>query len=287
MRTIAEGALTHERILVATALDAASSSVLEAAVAPFMDARKALALCHVRDEPERYLDAALRGEERRALDEAARQRLELWSAGCLRPYPRELLVEAAGLPIDGIARAAERWGPDLIAVGASSVSGFLSRLIGAVSDRVVRQVGVDVLVARVSPASSVVLAATDLSDPSFAAIAMAAEEARRRAGSLVVLHVADGSVPFFAESDDAPGYEQRTEARSWVEHAVARTGMHAAVEIDEGPAVQRIVARARDVRAELLVVASHGRTGLTRVLLGSAAEDLTRESPCSVLVVRR
>jgi nucleotide-binding universal stress UspA family protein len=47
-----------------------------------------------------------------------------------------------------------------------------------------------------------------------------------------------------------------------------------------------IVKEARRTHASLVIVGSHGRTGLARALLGSVAEKVVRHSPCPVLVVR-
>jgi nucleotide-binding universal stress UspA family protein len=54
-----------------------------------------------------------------------------------------------------------------------------------------------------------------------------------------------------------------------------------------GEPVESIVATARSWPADLVVIGSHGRDGLNRVLLGSVAEGVTRHAPCPVLVVRR
>ena len=53
-----------------------------------------------------------------------------------------------------------------------------------------------------------------------------------------------------------------------------------------GSPVETIVAYAEDLRVDLLVIATHGRTGLSHVLLGSVAERIVREAPCPVLTVR-
>jgi nucleotide-binding universal stress UspA family protein len=49
---------------------------------------------------------------------------------------------------------------------------------------------------------------------------------------------------------------------------------------------ERIVTRAREGRHDLVVVGTHGRTGIKFVLLGSVAEYVVRYAPCSVMVVR-
>jgi len=50
--------------------------------------------------------------------------------------------------------------------------------------------------------------------------------------------------------------------------------------------VETIVAHALENRVDLIVIATHGRTGLSHVLLGSVAERIVREAPCPVLTIR-
>jgi universal stress protein A len=54
----------------------------------------------------------------------------------------------------------------------------------------------------------------------------------------------------------------------------------------EGPAAEGILETATKLPAQLIVVGTHGRTGLSRIALGSVAESVLRGAPCSVLVVR-
>ena len=54
-----------------------------------------------------------------------------------------------------------------------------------------------------------------------------------------------------------------------------------------GSPVTEILAVAEDKKVDLIVMASHGRTGLSRLLMGSVAEGVMREAPCPVLVVRQ
>jgi nucleotide-binding universal stress UspA family protein len=53
-----------------------------------------------------------------------------------------------------------------------------------------------------------------------------------------------------------------------------------------GSPVESIVSYAIDHRIDLIVIATHGRTGLSHVLLGSVAERIVREAPCPVLTLR-
>jgi nucleotide-binding universal stress UspA family protein len=54
----------------------------------------------------------------------------------------------------------------------------------------------------------------------------------------------------------------------------------------EGDPAQEIVRFAADAGMDLIVMGTHGRTGLERLLMGSVAEKVMREAPCSVLVVK-
>jgi len=54
----------------------------------------------------------------------------------------------------------------------------------------------------------------------------------------------------------------------------------------EGDPATAIVRYARDAAMDLVVMGTHGRTGLDRLLLGSVAEKVLRDAPCSVLVVK-
>jgi nucleotide-binding universal stress UspA family protein len=53
-----------------------------------------------------------------------------------------------------------------------------------------------------------------------------------------------------------------------------------------GPAAPSITRFARDTGADLIVLASHGRTGIRRLVLGSVTEQVLRTAPCNVLVIR-
>lgn len=53
-----------------------------------------------------------------------------------------------------------------------------------------------------------------------------------------------------------------------------------------GSPVEAIVAYAAELKVDMIVIATHGRTGLSHVLLGSVAERIVREAPCPVLTIR-
>lgn len=80
-----------------------------------------------------------------------------------------------------------------------------------------------------------------------------------------------------------------TVARESLDAVVARarkSGVSVDGELREGAAWSQICEVARERRADLVVIGSHGRRGLPRALLGSVAEKVVRTAPCPVLVVR-
>lgn len=63
-------------------------------------------------------------------------------------------------------------------------------------------------------------------------------------------------------------------------------GVNWAALVRRGAAYDEIVETARDRKTDLLIITTHGRTGLTHFLIGSTAEKIVRHAPCPVLVVR-
>jgi nucleotide-binding universal stress UspA family protein/CBS domain-containing protein len=71
-----------------------------------------------------------------------------------------------------------------------------------------------------------------------------------------------------------------------VQTALQARGVTAECETVEGPASEVIVRRARQLGADLIAITTHGRTGVDRMVFGSVAEDVLRQTPCPVLLVR-
>ena len=62
--------------------------------------------------------------------------------------------------------------------------------------------------------------------------------------------------------------------------------VHVEHRLEEGDAAKRILEVAQEIQAGLIVMGTHGRTGLGRLLLGSVAEHVLRKATCPVLTVR-
>jgi nucleotide-binding universal stress UspA family protein len=120
-----------------------------------------------------------------------------------------------------------------------------------------------------------VMFATDFSPLAHAAGAVARDIARESGAVLQVVHV----VPPVTE----------TPAPARLRDAAAALGTGPAVETVQlsGRPATAIAAHARDHGIDLIVVGTHGRTGVSRALLGSVAEAVVRHAPCPVLCVPR
>ncbi len=71
------------------------------------------------------------------------------------------------------------------------------------------------------------------------------------------------------------------------EHELKRAGFNTTVKVLPGDPREALVETARLEKADLLVVGSHGRTGLPKLVLGSVASHVVAHAPCDVLVVKR
>jgi nucleotide-binding universal stress UspA family protein len=197
----------------------------------------------------------------------------------------------------GILQAALNMGVDLVALGNRGDTDLSRVLLGGVSERVVQHAHCSVLIARPTSKRGLVLAATDLSDASFPAITAGACEAERRGAKLVVMHNLD-IWPMPISSVAMPGAmagltvspalieEQRAIALQSLKDLLLRLGVDATAKITHGAPDTGIVTAADELEPELLVIGTHGRTGLARIALGSVAERVIETANCSVLVVR-
>jgi nucleotide-binding universal stress UspA family protein len=134
-----------------------------------------------------------------------------------------------------------------------------------------------------------ILHPTDFSDTSAPALTMAVDLACDYRARLILLHAVEP--PVYAGElglDAFPSHDDRLVAERRL--AALATGPAARADVEslvtEGIAPREIVRVARERRCDLVVVSSHGRSGIGRVLMGSIAEEVARHSPCPVLIVR-
>ncbi len=302
----------HRRILIATDLSEASEAALDAGVALAKRDGAALAACHVVPDLGRSnmlfpqaneaVTLALADLERRA-QEALAARVEAHTG----PAPTaggsstgevkaELFVET-GVDYERIVARADAWNADLVVVASRGRTGLPRALLGSVAERVVRHAGKPVLVARSGPAGGPIVVATDLSEKSVPVVRVAGEESQRSKKPLLVLYALEVMSHPFAHAAGLPfgmtwqtlDLETQKAVREAGEEALSAAcdlaGVTCEHRVLEGHPAAAVVAEADARAASLIVVATHGRTGLSRMALGSVAERIVRHAACSVLVV--
>jgi universal stress protein A len=131
-----------------------------------------------------------------------------------------------------------------------------------------------------------ILHPTDFSDRSGNALALAQALARDYGARLVILHVAH-TVPVFAGEGMVPVSPEEIRAEAEEQLRALRVADDQRVErrLEMGDAVTEILRVARELPADLIVMGTHGRTGLGRLLMGSVAEQVVRRASCPVLTV--
>lgn len=140
-----------------------------------------------------------------------------------------------------------------------------------------------------------ILVATDLSDSAKATLSYGAFVASRLGASVTALHVLEQMWTSFATiygvsaNDDTIRSDLWEESRSTLERRVAESvppGVSVKPKVRGGRAHDEIVAEAKEIGAELIVMGTQGRSGLSHAVLGSVAEQVIRQAPCPVLTVR-
>ena len=131
-----------------------------------------------------------------------------------------------------------------------------------------------------------VLHPTDFSEPSDAAFRLACSLARDYGARLVLLHVVPPTV-VYGEGAVVPDPELLVhEAKDQLDRLqVPDAAVHTDRRLEEGDPVGMILHVAREVHADLIVMGTHGRTGLARLLMGSVAGPVVRKATCPVLTV--
>jgi len=279
-------------VLIGTSLGGESDQVVRAGLAV---ARAAGARVHLVHAVQ--LDPLLPGLEAEQIDRGGEElRLQIARLGIQAPElagaetrdgaPHRILTETAG-----------RIGADLIVVGATGSGPFAAELLGSTADRVLRKAACPVLVVRgeltVPPRR--VLAPVDLSALSGDAFLCGLDLLAQLAGggeiqvrAVYALSVLDAlaarqrtaGAPLEAAERSAAeelrrfALEHRPEVPCSVETAVL-----------SGEARFEILRELEERPVDLLILGTHGRGGLDRLVMGSVASTVARKAPCSVLVI--
>jgi len=133
-----------------------------------------------------------------------------------------------------------------------------------------------------------ILVPIDFGQASQAALDLAVSLATSAEAKLTLFHAYTIPMPIYSEAAWAPADALERESRKALDEALAKTKkvyQRAEAVLVCGEPAQEIVAAAAKGGADLIVMGTHGRKGLSRVLLGSVAEKVVRLSPVPVLTV--
>ena len=230
---------------------------------------------------------------------AARSNVEATAARLEAPGRNVTTAVVLGRAASAIVDSAEALGADLVVLGSRGHGPIETMLLGSVSAEVADHAAAPVLVAR-RPSIRRAVLAWDGSDCARLAADMVRTSALFRGAAVRVVSVADVGTPWWAGMPASaaprlmPVYVEAREA-SRQSHArfaeemaaeLRATGIDAVAEPREGDAAAGILAAAAEWDADIIVVGTHGRTGLARLLLGSVARNVLTHATSSVLIAR-
>ncbi len=210
----------------------------------------------------------------------------------------EIIARRGQEAYEFIVDEAEAKKADMIVMGRKSKSGLQRLMMGSVTAKVIGHAPCNILVVpdKASVEYKKILVATDGSKYSETAAAQAVTIAKQCGGSLIVISV----VPSESESPlDIVRLEMRKDIIADKELKASECSIKNVREVSEkhgvtveglimsGSPYEAIVSVAKEKDVDLIVVGSHGKTGLDRLIMGSVAERVIMLSPCAVLVVKK
>jgi len=141
-----------------------------------------------------------------------------------------------------------------------------------------------------------ILCPTDFSEPSYEALKAGSELALHFDAELCLVHIVP-PVPFVPTAPpvqatfDIPQYQQELEASSKktlqeVFKQLESDKLHSRLIVVQGDPATQIINIAKEESVDLILLATHGRSGWQRIVFGSVAEKVVRLAPCPVLLIR-
>ncbi len=199
----------------------------------------------------------------------------------------EIISHRSEEPYQDIVDEAEKNQADMIIMGTHGRTGLKRLMMGSVTAKVIGHATCNVLVVPLDAKIKCgnILIATDGSKYSEAAASEAIGIAKRCAGSLIAISVVYADKEIVLPEDDEEMISARDNVKKIVDIA-EKEGIKTEGLTVQGNPYEGIVEIAKQKHADLIVVGSHGRTGLERLLMGSVTERVIGHSESAVLVVK-
>ena len=132
---------------------------------------------------------------------------------------------------------------------------------------------------------------TDFSHCGDAALDYATALARESGGTILIVHVEEPTVAYGGGEMYygilEPDYHELLKMLHEVKPADPTVTIEHRLLRGDGNPAKKIVHLAKEEKADLIVMGTHGRTGVTRALMGSIAEAVVRRAPCPVLIMKQ
>ena len=285
----------YTHLLIATDFSADADRATEAGAAIARRFAARVTLLHVFDSSifERAAAPMSPADLEETMGRSARERLERLASEQLTDLEGvDCVALRSASAAHAIVEHADNFGVDLCVIGTHGRSGIRRMLVGSVAERVVRHASCDVLTLQHDEQPwppERILVTTDFSETSMLAVDRARQLADQLAIPTTLAHVYDETMPAVADGGLFETIDEgvRRTGRLLDEVVRERLGPNASAVVCHGLSAPRKIAKlAKEHHAGLIVVGTHGRTGLNHMLIGSVAERVVRQAPYSVLVVR-
>jgi nucleotide-binding universal stress UspA family protein len=287
----------YDHVLIATDFSDESMRALKVggAMAKHYGARLTLAHAYDAKPYMRLLEPRSPAEAQKAMGDAALKELAAMRKLYFAGVDVEVVAVAGVSAALTICEHAATIGASLIVVGTRGRGAVMRVLVGSVAEQIVRHATCDVMVVRGdvddwSPKH--IVAPTDLSEVASSALRAAAELQKTFDADVALVHVYDDDVPVPAMG------KRRLKNRDEVVNKLhgELTSLQGAIFAEDAAVVCDVLVGEHpgdvvctyleEKKSDLVVVSSHGRTGLASLLLGSVAEQIIRYAPCPALAVR-
>ena len=212
-----------------------------------------------------------------------------------RIYEREVVHPSVA---EGILSYATEHDTHLIVLGTHGRSGVKRLVLGSVAEEVVRRAPHPVMTvgrgakAPESMEGGHLLVPVDFSDHQERLVAHARELALAYDMTLTLLHVVEAETrpamyeEYFAPPDPGVLVERTRSVLEERAETLREDGVDVTIDVRSGHPAKETLEAAEELDVDLLAIATHGRSGIERMLMGSVAEKVIRQAPCPVFTVK-
>ena len=206
-----------------------------------------------------------------------------------------------GDPARAIRAEAEALAADLVVMGTHGRSGFERLFLGSVAEKLLRTAPCPVLTIGTEQPPAVagalfrrILCAADLTKASERTLSLGLSLAEENLAQVTFLHVVEGGALYETGPDRRPIPDMAPLRDALVDRAMeqlmraagsAGSFCEVSVRVETGSAWRQIVGVAEETQAEVVVLGAHAHRGISRLFLGSTANQVVRHAPCPVLTV--